>query len=230
MFCGKCGFKLVEGDSFCRNCGEPINVLRGTEERNEKHVQPDSTDHTTPVQEKAAATQSAATFRTAAGKRPGALKVFLVLFMITAVAAVGFYLYRAYFIPQPVAVVNKFANALNEKDINTLVTCVDPKVELAYKGMDSILSKFTYGIKFSDMANLFPALYQIMGAENNDQTDYKIVILKIISKNIKGSSATVSAEMEFQTTDSAGHVKTESGPGTFYLNRFNSGWRIVDLK
>ena len=35
MFCGKCGTKIIDGDSFCTNCGAPISNLNlGQEEKN----------------------------------------------------------------------------------------------------------------------------------------------------------------------------------------------------
>ncbi|MFA6001073.1 MAG: hypothetical protein WC828_03055 [Thermoleophilia bacterium] len=148
---------------------------------------------------------------------------FLAFLVVALVASVSIY----HFVlaePKPVDTVNKFVNAVNEKDINTAVSCLDPKYEKAYNATSGIIGGLT-GVELTDIADLFPALISISGTK----ADLQMKIVNVESETVQGEYTMLKTQVEARGTDENGRVTSEQGPVTFKMKKFNDGWRIVDM-
>lgn len=129
----------------------------------------------------------------------------------------------------PTGITQKFVRAVDEKDLNTAMSCLDPKYDMAYQGSSNIFGDIV-GVELSDLADLFPALFSISGSVTGDKTDYSMKIVNIASENMQGESATVVALVDVSEADAAGKLSSSRENATFHLKKFNDGWRIVDVK
>lgn len=136
----------------------------------------------------------------------------LIALILLIGGALGYY----YFIyDNPVDIVYKFTNAVNERDLNTAVECLDPEKEMAYKGINAVFSKFV-GFGTSDVANLIPFLYKTLRTEGNYSDPY-FKIAKITSKEIHGDNTKITVLVELDITDKNNNRRKEIGNGVFYL-------------
>jgi len=247
VFCPKCGTMSGERNRFCSNCGFPVHEISGLSDTENAAGQ--------AVKEAVAQTSAGAvngpgtmisgvtgavdavstgvvqavgaTVKAAGVTVKGKILAGAVAAGIVAASIVVFNLF---FVAKPMDTVEKFVNAVNEKDINTMVECLDPKYEKAYKATSNIFSNFIGGVKITDVVDLFPAIYEIAKTESGDQTDMRMAVKKVISEKREGDRADIKLVIEVEKTDKAGKITTEQGIGYFYLKKYNDGWRIIDLK
>lgn|GEM_PF-2667142 len=237
MFCPKCGSELTVGANFCGGCGAPVSPLPNILNSAGQQVQNSATQIDSNAVNATGAfgagvTQLAGTAATGAAQVAGAaVKGKLIAASITtAIVVAGIILYNMFFVTKPLDIVNQFINAVNEKDLNAAVSCFDPKYEKAYKATSGILSNFIGGVEITDIADLFPLLYELAGESSGDKTDLMLNIKGVTSQEVNEETAVITLQLEAQATNSGGQVTTEEGPGTFYLKKFNVGWRIVEIK
>lgn len=152
--------------------------------------------------------------------------VVIPLALIIIISSVFFY--NMFISSQPVNIVKKFVSALNDKDINKIVTCIDPKQEKVYKATSSILKTFIK-VDLQDIADLVPAFYDYSKAYGN-YADLHIEILDIVSSSTSGSKSTVVLNVKITSIDQDNRKTTETGESIFYLKKFDEGWRIVDFR
>ena len=127
--------------------------------------------------------------------------------------------------PEPV--VERFIRSINDKDLNVLLTCVDPRQERLFRASFRIVERFTGGrLPVTDLLELVPGLYQIF--QNNLDSDYHIRDFQVYRANINGEKAEV--PVRFTTSvRNAGNVTDEPVRLRFRLERFEEGWRIVGI-
>jgi limonene-1,2-epoxide hydrolase len=220
IFCPNCGTVLDAGSKFCGSCGGELNI--------------NIPDTANKVQSGAAATaQNAASYAglgVAAQTAGMAVQSKVIATTITvSIVIAGIILYNMFFAAKPIDTVEKFFKAFNEKDFNTAITCMDPKYEKLYKATDNIVSSLAFGIRMSDIMDLVPFAFQFQGEANNDQTDFEFSIKKVLSQDINGDNAVITAIFEVENTDRSGRKSIDSGEDKIYLKKFNEGWRIVEI-
>lgn len=155
----------------------------------------------------------------------GSVSIQLIVVIIVIIAA-GYFLYNTFIVEKPEDVVNKFIQAFNERDLNTAVTCFDPKYERAYNLTNKILNSVV-GFNISDFSDALPFMLEYVKAEDENYTDIYLDITDIVSKQINGDKATILASIK--ATNEYGKV-IDGGNSYFYLKKFNAGWRIIDMK
>ncbi len=132
-----------------------------------------------------------------------------------------------FFVVKPVDVVEKFIRAVNEKDINTAVTCLDPKYEKAYNSTNNILGAFI-GVSIKDVADLLPMFFDFAKSKDSSVQDLYIKLVRVVSEETTDNTAKIAVALE--ASDGPKGRLLGSGINVFYLSKFNSGWRIVDIK
>lgn len=212
MYCKNCGIKLDEGSMFCPSCGYAV-----ADESAGRGVQASSQTLQTAVQ--------AAGSTVVAAKKAKIIGGAVIVGVIAAVLII----YNVFFVERPINTVKKFVNALNNKDANTAVACMDPKYEKLYSAASNILSKFTGGINIKDVADLFPAICDLSKEEGN-KADAQLDIEDVASAQINGDSAIIVVNLKSKETDDNGVVSEKPVRATFYLTKFSEGWRIIDIK
>lgn len=130
--------------------------------------------------------------------------------------------------PRPYDTIEKFVDSYNRKDINSVVSCLDPAIEKAYLATSNILATFI-GVQIQDVADLFPALFQIMQGHSDDKTDYTLGV-KELSTTIDDELAVVEVELTENFTNRSGDVTSNTVRTKFHLKMFDDEWRIVDAR
>jgi len=202
MYCKKCGCKLEEGSTLCPNC---------------KNIQPQARNVQKIIN------------NTITNTGNGRKSKFNGVTTFIAIISAGFIIYFMFFAPRPVNTVKKFINALNNKDMNTLITCMDPKYEKLYNGAGNIFSKFIGGINVKDVMDMFPAIYDL-SKQGGNSADIHVEIKSVVSQQINGDNAVIVVNIYGKNTDESGIINEGPGQAAFYLTKFSEGWRIVDIK
>lgn len=231
MFCGQCGQTVDAADLFCQNCGNPRGARGDASGQNAVPGQEavPATAGGAPV---AGGAMGAAAVQGTVQAAGGAFRVIMLLVVLAvAVTAVAGGVY--YFVlnePGPADTVEKFIDAVNEKDLNTAMECVDPMYEKAYKGASGIIGGLV-GVEVVDLADMFPALFAFSSELTGDKTDYAMEVVRVESENVSGDTAEVVVVIAASRTDSAGRqVENLEERSLFYLEKFSEGWRIVDIE
>ncbi|NPV26075.1 MAG: zinc-ribbon domain-containing protein [Firmicutes bacterium] len=228
MFCVKCGHQLPDGANFCVNCGAPsvanqaAKQILNTASQVAASVSP-SSSVMMGVNEVARATGVGA----AQVAGTVAKTKILTTSIVVAIVIAGIILYNMFFVVKPIDVVEKFIKAINEKDINTAVSCFDPKYEKAYTATSNILGTFI-GVSIKDVADLFPMLFDFAKSKDPSVQDLYIKVVRVVSEETTDNTAKVVVALE--ASDGPKGKLLDSGTSVFYLSKFNSGWRIVDIK
>lgn len=230
MFCVKCGHKLPEGANFCVNCGAPRVVDQsGYQISNDtaRQITVGDINPPLPVMEGIHKFSSAAGVSAVQLARNAVKTKILTVSIVAAIVAAGIILYNMFFVVKPIDIVEKFIKAVNEKDINMAISCFDPKYEKAYNATSNILESFI-GVNMKDVADLFPMLFDFAKSEDPSVQDLYIKVVRVISEETTDNTAKVVVALEAR--DGPNGKLLDSGASVFYLSRFNSGWRIVDIK
>lgn len=231
MFCARCGSQVREVDIFCRHCGNPLKLSQSISKSPidlqyiEKNL-----SHTLDLPNYNFINANSGSFFLKMFVSGAInLKIATILILIASVL-VGALYYTTYLIPKPSDTVEKFVQAFNDKDLNKLISCFDPKIEKAYNATSNILSNFLFGINLRDLADLFPVLYESLKLASGDATDVKMKIVNIKSEEIFGNDATVVAEIELITYDQKGLSSKDKCNFRFSLKKFDEGWRIINTE
>lgn len=239
MFCFKCGTKLQDGALFCHSCGSKTIDINSLESSN---VNPNTntpyTSYSNTASELASASRTTGTaaaniVTTAVSTGAKTAKIALkakILFstIVLAMITAGVILYNMFFATSPMKTVDKFIGAINDKDMNTAIECMDPKYEKMYKAGTSLLGG-VLGFDIKDVLDLSPAIFDIAKA-NGMKADLKIEKSKVIKEEKNGDKATVVIEIKAESVDDNGKKDTETGQATFMLEKFDEGWRIIEFK
>jgi hypothetical protein len=93
-------------------------------------------------------------------------------------------LFAAYFLmsvgcasaPRPEATVKRFLQAFNDKDLNVLLTCVDPKQERMFRASLRLIEKLTGGrLPVEDLLELVPGMYQMLQSQVSEDVNFRDV-------------------------------------------------------
>lgn len=238
MFCSKCGYKLDSNDKFCRGCGAPVNSGQSNSGSAGTSAQSQTQGMGTGVPggmhpagnapQEYVRTADTGTAGTVSKASKG--KILIASIAAVAVVAVGIILYSVLVVPQPKDVVNKFVNAINGKNINDAISCMDPKYELMYKGLSGALSGLTGGVQVSDLADLVPGMFDMFNQYGGGAMNYSLKIINVESEDISGDSATIRVNLEAKVTDTSGQSQVNDGEAVFTLQKFSQGWRIVNFQ
>ena len=130
--------------------------------------------------------------------------------------------------PRPENTVGRFFRSMNDKDVNSLLRCIDPRQERMYRASFRMIERFSRGrIPVEDMLELVPGLYQLFQEQITE--DFKFRDLRIGSARLSGGDATVPATVTV-VTKTRGSGQAQSQNIIFTLRRFDEGWRIIGIK
>ncbi|MDD3894534.1 MAG: hypothetical protein PHU36_05880 [Syntrophomonadaceae bacterium] len=223
MYCTKCGSPIISGAIFCNVCGNKI----------ESEVFSQANLVNTSPAGQVLPNASAAVMATATPIAAGAAKTvstavsakIITAIIISAMIGAGIFLYNMFFVVEPVDIVNKFVQAINEKDVNAAISCMDPTTEKTYTAASSILSG-VIGVEITDVMDLLPGLLEMSGSP----VDLQMEITDVVSQFISGNDATVVVNIKALATDENGIQTPEGGQSSFRLHKFNDGWRITSFE
>jgi hypothetical protein len=121
-------------------------------------------------------------------------------------------------------VVRKYIQALNDKDISALLSCVDPKQERMFRGTVQLIEKLT-GFPVEKLLDIVPGLTQTF--RGNLYEDFSISDVRVLRRTLNGDDAelTVALRASFR---SGSNIRAEQDVVRFALHEFgDAGWRIT---
>lgn len=124
----------------------------------------------------------------------------------------------------PERTVRRFFRAMNDKDVNQLLSCIDPRQERMLKATFRLIEKAT-GFPVDDLIELIPGLSQAFG--DRVPEDVRFARIRVRSRDVSGTTARmrVSARATYR---SGALVSTRDEELDFTLEDFEeAGWRIV---
>jgi hypothetical protein len=128
--------------------------------------------------------------------------------------------------PEPV--VERFLRAFNDKDLNVMLTSIDPRQERMFRASFRLVEKFSGGrLPVEDLLELVPGLYQIF--QNRLSADFSLRDFQVYRATTNGEQADVPVILT-ASTRSGGVQKDERQRLHFVLRQFEEGWRIVGLQ
>jgi hypothetical protein len=127
----------------------------------------------------------------------------------------------------PENVVMRFFRAVNDKDINRLLQCVDPRQERMYRATFRIIERAT-GVPLHDLLEVVPGLAQIFGDQMAE--DIRFSEIRVLSREVSRDTATVRVSLR-STYRSGRESRTQRESMEFVLERFDkAGWRITHVR
>ena len=145
-------------------------------------------------------------------------------------------LFAAYFLmsvgctstPRPETTVKHFLKAFNEKDVNVLLTCVDPKQERMFRASFRLIERLTGGrLPVEDLLELVPGMYQMFQSQVSE--DVKFLDVHVGRGRVSGEDAEVPVSLTVLAR-SRGLENSQQQELRFALRRFHEGWRIVGIE
>jgi len=157
------------------------------------------------------------------------IKRFIIITLIISLVTGGAVVtYKNLFKEEPIDIVNKFVDAINEHDFDTVFSCFEPKYEKVFK-LSSSFTNNRYGIGLDEA---FDVMYEFITDGNYNQitaviTEVQNIVItdnySEVDVNIEIIKASDDAEDDFMETF------LKEGENTFYLKKFKEGWRITDI-
>jgi len=130
--------------------------------------------------------------------------------------------------PRPESTVKHFLQAVNDKDLNVLLTCVDPKQERMFRASLRLIEKLTGGrLPVEDLLELVPGMYQMLQSQVSEDIKFRNVYVG--RGRVSGEDAEVPVSLEVWAR-SRGVENTQRQELRFALRRFDAGWRIVGIQ
>jgi len=124
--------------------------------------------------------------------------------------------------------VRHFLRAFNDKDLNVLLTCVDPKQERMFRASFRLIEKFTRGrLPVEDLLELVPGIYQMLQSHASEDINFRDV--HVGKGRISGEDAEVPVSLTVSAR-SRGLENTQQQDLRFALRRFDEGWRIIGIQ
>jgi hypothetical protein len=130
-------------------------------------------------------------------------------------------------LPGPQSTVRRFIQAFSQKDVEVMLTCIDPRQERMFRAGFKIIEKLSGGmLPLKDILDLYPGLNQVLQGRLSDDFGFRDV--RIVNERIVGQDAEVTAVLTAWTR-SRGVESTEAQTMRFALHRFEEGWRITRI-
>ena len=128
--------------------------------------------------------------------------------------------------PEPV--VERFLQALNAKDLNVVLGCIDPRQERMFRASFRLVEKFTGGkLPVEDLLELVPGLYQIF--QEKLATDFTFRNVQVYRAKTNGGNTDVPVILTASTR--TGSTQQDQVQRVhFVLRQFEEGWRIVGIQ
>ncbi|HEX2122767.1 MAG TPA: hypothetical protein VHL59_14110 [Thermoanaerobaculia bacterium] len=126
----------------------------------------------------------------------------------------------------PDRTVRRFFSALNDRDVNQMLSCVDPRQERLLRATFRLVEKAT-GLPVDEILEMLPGLHQAFGSHMRE--DFRFTNVRVRSRDVSRDSArlTVSVKSSYRT---GGLVTTRLEHFEFMLEKFEeAGWRIVSV-
>ena len=130
--------------------------------------------------------------------------------------------------PRPEATVTQFLQAFNDKDLNVLLTCVDPKQERMFRASLRLFERLTGGrLPVEDLLELVPGMYQMLQSQVSEDVNFRDV--HVGKGRVRGNDAEVPVSLTVLAR-SRGLENTQQQDLRFALRRSDDGWRIVGIQ
>jgi hypothetical protein len=128
--------------------------------------------------------------------------------------------------PEPV--VERFLQALNDKDLNVMLGCIDPRQERMFRASFRLVEKFTGGkLPVEDLLDLLPGLYQIF--QDKLATDFSFRNVQVYRAKANGGNIDVPVILTASTRNGSTQ-QDQVQRVRFVLHQFEEGWRIVGIQ
>ena len=130
--------------------------------------------------------------------------------------------------PRPETTVKHFLEAFNDKDLNVLLTCVDPKQERMFRASLRLIERLTGGrLPVEELLELVPGMYQMLQSQVSEDVNFRDV--HVGRGRVRGEDAEVPVFLTVLAR-SRGLDNTQQQDLRFALHRYHEGWRIVGIK
>jgi hypothetical protein len=127
----------------------------------------------------------------------------------------------------PERTVLRFFHAMNDKDVNLLLTCFDPRQERLFRATFRLVEKAT-GFPITDVFELLPGLNQAFGGQAPE--DFRFSQVRVVSRDIDGTSARLGVTVR-ATYRTGGRESVRTEHLEFLLEKFDEdGWRIIGVR
>lgn len=131
-------------------------------------------------------------------------------------------------VARPEATVEHFVQAFNEKDLNVMLSCVDPKQERMLRASLRVVEKLSGGrLAAEDLLEMIPGLYQMIQSQVSEDINFRD--LDVGRGQISGENAEVPVSLTVLTR-SRGLENARQKQFLFVLRQFDEGWRIVGIR
>jgi len=168
-------------------------------------------------------TLSPADFDVARRKRP-ARRCGNIILLLAALVSVG--CQKAEKRPEPV--VERFLHAMNDKDVNVMLTCIDPRQERMFRASFRLVEKFTGGrLPVEDLLELLPGLYQLF--RDKVAADVRVGQFQVYRAKLTGQDGEVPVWLT-EIRRAADEQKDTECRLLFRVRQFDEGWRIVGIE
>lgn len=223
MFCGKCGASNTPETRFCGQCGHPLPDAAGPAASSPGVVgRQISSLAGTPMIAQNVAAGAGQVARSAVNAK------ILGVVITAAIVTAGIILYNMFFVQKPMDTIEKFIQAFNEKDVNTMVSCLNPAYEKTYNATSNLLSGIL-GFNITDLADLCPGIVELAHA-SGDATDMQMEIGEVLSQQTSGNDEIIRVNLLVTETASNGSQEKNVIPTTFTMHKYNEGWRISNME
>jgi hypothetical protein len=126
----------------------------------------------------------------------------------------------------PDRTIRRFFRGLNEKDVNQVLSCVDPRQERFLRATFRVVEKAT-GLPVDDILEMLPGLHQAFGQHLRE--DFRFANIRVRTREIDGDTARVTVSVK-SSYRSGSLVTTRVEHFDFALEKFEKvGWRIVSV-
>ena len=126
----------------------------------------------------------------------------------------------------PEVTVKHFIAPFNDKNVNTMLSCIDPRQEQLFRATFHIVEKLS-GIPVEDLLEMLPGLAQLAGQSASQ--DIRFEETRVVRKEVSHETAyvTISTTVIKRAGNS---VQREQAQMQFRLTKFDEqGWRITGV-
>jgi hypothetical protein len=128
---------------------------------------------------------------------------------------------------KPESIVSMFFEAINDKDVNAMLRCVDPRQERMFRASFRVIEKLT-GFPIENVLDMLPGLAQLIAPGQLD--DFRFTNVRVLESRVTDREAHVTVTANYEQTV-GGSRRSSPEMLAFYLRRFDKeGWRILGVQ